>query len=108
MSKHALQIEAGAKAAELHATLKHRDELKAKVSALEKKVKTANANLKASYARIGFAMSDNPSPEELEAGKAYLDGYRTRQKQLADAQFAALGFMPKGEMDAAMQAVFQK
>ena len=94
MSRHALQIEAGAKAAELHATLKHRDELKAKVSALEKKVKAANANLKASYARIGFAMSDNSSPEELEAGKAYLDGYRTRQKQIVDNMVASMGFSP--------------
>ena len=97
MSSKALQIEAGAKQAELHATLKHRDELKAKVSALEKKVKAANSNLKASYARIGFAMSDNPSPEELEAGRAFMDGYRTKQKQIVDNMVASMGFTPESE-----------
>ena len=94
MSRKALQIEAGAKQAELDASLKHLNLMKAKVSALEKKVKAANANLKASYARIGFAMSDNSSPEELEAGKAYLDGYRTRQKQIVDNMVASMGFSP--------------
>jgi hypothetical protein len=94
VSKHALQIEAGAKTAELHAALKYQDELKAKNSALEKRVKAAAASLKASYARIGFKMSDDPSAEELESAKAYLDGYRTKQKQLVDAQVAALGFGP--------------
>ena len=94
MSRHALQIEAGAKAAELHATLKHRDELKAKVSALEKKVKASATTLKAAYARIGFKMSDDPSAEELEAGKAYLDGYRTRQKQIVDQMVSSMGFNP--------------
>ncbi len=97
MSKHALQIALGAKQAELDTATKYRDQLKAKVSALEAKVKTANANLKASFARIGFKMSDDPSAEELEAGKAYLDGYRTRQKQIVDNMVASMGFTPESE-----------
>jgi hypothetical protein len=97
MSKHATQIALGAKTAELHAALKYQDELKAKKSALEKRVKAAAASLKASYARIGFAMSDDPSAEELEAGRAYLDGYRTRQKQIVDNMVASMGFTPESE-----------
>jgi hypothetical protein len=92
MSKHALQIALGAKTAELHAALKHQDQLKAKKSALEKKVKASASSLKASFQRIGFAMSDDPSAQELEDGKSYLDGYQTRQKQIAQAQAASLGF----------------
>ena len=108
MSNHALQIELGAKQAELHAAQKYRDQLKAKVAALEKKVKTTNANLKASYGRIGFTMSDNPSAEELEAGRAFLDGYSVKQRQLVDQQLAACGFGRKDEMDEALRSVLQK
>ncbi len=94
MSKHALQIALGAKQAEVDATLKHRDKLKEQVAALEKRAKDAGASLKASFARIGYALSDDPSPEELEAGKAYLDGYQTRQKQIVDQMVASMGFGP--------------
>ena len=94
MSKHALQIALGAKQAEVDATLKHRDKLKAQVAALEKRAKDSAASLKASFARIGFRLSDDPSAEELEAGKAYLDGYAVRQKQIVDQMVASMGFGP--------------
>ncbi len=97
MSRKALQIEAGAKQAELDASLKHLDLMKAKVAALEKLVKASATSLKAAYARIGFRMSDDPSAEELETGKAYLDGYRTRQNQLVDQMVASLGFTPESK-----------
>jgi hypothetical protein len=58
--------------------------------------------LKASFARIGFRLSDDPSAQELEAGKAYLDGYAVKAKQLAEAQAASLGFahITDAELDA--------
>ena len=92
MSKHALQIALGAKQAEVDAALKLQGKLKAQVAALEKKAKDSAASLKASFARIGFRLSDDPSAQELEAGKAYFDGYAVRQKQIAEAQACALGF----------------
>jgi hypothetical protein len=94
MSKHALQIALGAKQAEVDAALKLQGKLKAQVVALEKKAKDSAASLKASFARIGYALSDDPSPEELESAKAYWDGYQTRQKQIADQMVAAMGFGP--------------
>jgi hypothetical protein len=94
MSKHALQIALGAKQAEVDAALKLQGKLKAQVSALEKKAKDSAASLKASFARIGFRLSDDPSAEELEAGKAYLDGYAVRQKQIVDQMVASMGFGP--------------
>ncbi len=94
MSKHALQIALGAKQAEVDATLKHRDKLKAKVAALEKRAKDSAASLKASFARIGYALSDDPSAAELESAKAYLDGYSVRQKQIVDQMVASMGFGP--------------
>jgi hypothetical protein len=94
MSRHALQIALGAKQAEVDAALKLQGKLKAQVSALEKKAKDSAASLKASFARIGYALSDDPSPEQLEAARAYLDGYGIRAKQLAQAQAASLGFEP--------------
>ena len=94
MSKHALQIALGAKQAEVDAALKLQGKLKAQVAALEKRAKDSAASLKASFARIGFRLSDDPSAEELEAGKAYLDGYAVRQKQIVDQMVASMGFGP--------------
>jgi hypothetical protein len=94
MSKHALQIALGAKTAELHAALKHQDQLKSQVVALEKRAKDAAASLKASFQRIGFNLSDDPSAQELEAARAFMDGYSVRQKQIVDQMVAAMGFGP--------------
>jgi hypothetical protein len=94
MSKHALQIALGAKTAELHATLKLQDELKAKKSALEKKVKASISSLKDSFQRIGFKLSDDPSAAELESARAFMDGYSVRQKQIVDQMVASMGFGP--------------
>jgi hypothetical protein len=94
MSKHALQIALGAKQAEVDAALKLQGKLKAQVAALEKKVKASASSLKASFQRIGFNLSDDPSPEQLESARAFLDGYAVKAKQLAQAQAASLGFAP--------------
>ena len=97
MSNKAIAIELGAKAAELHAAQKQIELLKAKLAALQKQTKTSATSLKAAFARIGFRMSDDPSVEELEAGKAYLDGYRIRQNQIVDQMVASLGFTPESQ-----------
>jgi hypothetical protein len=110
MSNKALSIQLGAKQAELDASLKHLSLMKAKVAALEKQTKASATTLKAAFARIGFRMSDDPSAEELEAGRAYLDGYRTRQNQIVDQMVSSLGFTPeskRAELEKSFSSTFE-
>ncbi len=97
MSSKAASIALGAKQAEINAAQKHNAQLKAKVGALEKRIKDNAAKLKKSFASFGITLPDDFGKEDLDLAFAYVEAFNTRTQQLADQQVASLGFTPESE-----------
>ena len=95
MSNKAASIALGAKAAENAALKKQIETNRAKVAALEERIKNSHAKLQTAFAKVGLALPDNPTPEDFDNGLAALDAFNVRTQQLADAQVMACGFAPE-------------
>ena len=105
MSSKAASIALGVKAAEAAALKKQIEANSAKVKQLEERIKNSHAKLRTAFAKVGLALPDDPTPEDFDNGLAALESYNVRTQQLADAQFASLGFNPSGKaaMDEAVK-----
>ena len=97
MSSKAHSIALGAKAAEVANAKKQVELMKAKVGALESRIRDSAASIKKSFAKFGVTLPDNPSKEDLDLAFAFVESYNTRTQQLADKQVASLGFTPKSQ-----------
>jgi hypothetical protein len=95
MSNKALSIQLGAKMAEINASLKQIELLKAQVKGAEDHIKASAKKIKATFARYGFTVSDSPTPTEIENGLACMEGFNVRAEQLADKMVSSMGFTPQ-------------